>query len=186
MIIAKQKRRENIAEYILYLWQLEDLLRALSFDAGKVYTTLIEPQKELTDEQKEMVLFWYIDMINLLKSEGKSEIGHLEHTEHLISELNDLHLRLLQSEIKDGDEYKKRYEAVNGELPKIKSHLKNPNISDIEACFRALYSVILLRLKGEKNSYINDTIELISPLIALLASVYKKAEEGETDLFENK
>ena len=28
MDIAKSKRRENIAEYILYLWQLEDLLRA--------------------------------------------------------------------------------------------------------------------------------------------------------------
>ena len=26
MDIAKTKRRENIAEYILYLWQLEDLL----------------------------------------------------------------------------------------------------------------------------------------------------------------
>ena len=26
MDIAKAKRRENIAEYILYLWQLEDLL----------------------------------------------------------------------------------------------------------------------------------------------------------------
>ena len=31
MDIAKTKRRENIAEYILYLWQLEDLLRALQF-----------------------------------------------------------------------------------------------------------------------------------------------------------
>ena len=28
MDIAQTKRRENIAEYILYLWQLEDLLRA--------------------------------------------------------------------------------------------------------------------------------------------------------------
>ena len=31
MDIAQAKRRENIAEYILYLWQLEDLLRALKF-----------------------------------------------------------------------------------------------------------------------------------------------------------
>ena len=29
MDIAKSKRRENIAEYILYLWQLEDLLHEL-------------------------------------------------------------------------------------------------------------------------------------------------------------
>ena len=31
MYIAQSKRKENIAEYILYLWQLEDLLRALQF-----------------------------------------------------------------------------------------------------------------------------------------------------------
>ena len=31
MDIALAKRRENIAEYILYLWQIEDLLRALQF-----------------------------------------------------------------------------------------------------------------------------------------------------------
>ena len=31
MYIAQRKRKENIAEYILYLWQLEDLLRALQF-----------------------------------------------------------------------------------------------------------------------------------------------------------
>ena len=31
MDIAKAKRKENIPEYILYLWQLEDLLPALHF-----------------------------------------------------------------------------------------------------------------------------------------------------------
>ncbi|WP_418662065.1 DUF4924 family protein, partial [Alistipes communis] len=36
MDIAKTKRRENIAEYILYLWQLEDLLRALQFSPEAV------------------------------------------------------------------------------------------------------------------------------------------------------
>ena len=32
MLIAKQKRQENIAEYVLYMWQLEDMLRACNFD----------------------------------------------------------------------------------------------------------------------------------------------------------
>src|SRR5699024_122530 len=38
MDIAKAKRRENIAEYILYLWQLEDLLRALQFSPEAVFS----------------------------------------------------------------------------------------------------------------------------------------------------
>ncbi len=36
MIIAQQKRKENIAEYLLYLWQVEDLLRACKLDIDTV------------------------------------------------------------------------------------------------------------------------------------------------------
>ena len=32
MIIAKQKRKENISEYLLYMWQVEDLIRANHLD----------------------------------------------------------------------------------------------------------------------------------------------------------
>ena len=46
MDIAKAKRRENIAEYILYLWQLEDLLRALQFSPEAIFSTLIAPRKD--------------------------------------------------------------------------------------------------------------------------------------------
>ena len=28
MKIASQKRKENIAEYLLYMWQIEDIIRA--------------------------------------------------------------------------------------------------------------------------------------------------------------
>jgi len=38
MDIAQAKRKENIAEYILYLWQLEDLLRALQFSPEAIYS----------------------------------------------------------------------------------------------------------------------------------------------------
>ena len=55
MFIAKQKRKENIAEYILYLWQLEDLLRALDLNADRIYRQLIEPQTQLNEEQKQVV-----------------------------------------------------------------------------------------------------------------------------------
>lgn len=41
MDIALAKRRENIAEYILYLWQIEDLLRALQFSPEAIYSQLI-------------------------------------------------------------------------------------------------------------------------------------------------
>lgn len=36
MIIARQKRKENIAEYLLYMWQVEDLIRANKFDMDSI------------------------------------------------------------------------------------------------------------------------------------------------------
>lgn len=107
MDIAKAKRRENIAEYILYLWQLEDLLRALQFSPEAIYSTLIAPRKDIAEEQKHLFLMWYLDLANLLQQEGKAEKGHLEHTLHLIRDLHDLHLQLMK--LPAGEHYRATY-----------------------------------------------------------------------------
>ncbi len=78
MYIAQRKRKENIAEYILYLWQLEDLLRALQFSPEAIYSQLVQ-KSELDEAKKQEVFFWYMDLVNLLRKEGKEENGHLEH-----------------------------------------------------------------------------------------------------------
>ena len=70
MDIAQAKRKENIAEYILYLWQLEDLLRALQFSPEAIYSQLVAP-RQTEEEQKHIYLLWYMDIVNLLRKEGK-------------------------------------------------------------------------------------------------------------------
>lgn len=184
MFIAKKKRKENIAEYILYIWQLEDLFRALNFDMERIYESLIEPQVELTDEQKEQTYFWYIDLINLMKSEGKVESGHVDYFMHVVSDINDLHL-LLQK-LHAGKEYTAYYATVAPHIVTIREKLNKPKMNDIEVCFRALYSVVLLRLQGKEGNegYINDVLEVISPLIARLVKIYHDVEKGAIDLYE--
>ena len=71
MDIAVSKRKENIAEYILYLWQLEDLLRALQFSPEAIYSTFVAPRKDLDEQQKAAFLIWYMDIANILREEGK-------------------------------------------------------------------------------------------------------------------
>ena len=78
MDIAKTKRRENIAEYILYLWQLEDLLRALQFSPEAVHSQLIAP-RNLSQPEQRLYLEWYMDIADLLRQEGKERQGHLDH-----------------------------------------------------------------------------------------------------------
>ena len=183
MDIALSKRKENIAEYILYLWQLEDLLRALQFSPEAVYTTLIAPRKELDEQQKSAFLIWYMDIANLLRQEGKEEKGHLEHTLHLIQDLHDLQLQL--QKLPAGEHYRTTCARLEPELPKLRAVLGNPGMSDTELCFRALYAAILYRIKGQGDrSAVSDTVEFISPVVGELAALHGKVERGEIDLYK--
>jgi len=182
--IAQAKRRENIAEYILYLWQVEDLLRALQFSPEAIYSQLIAPRTELSEERKPTFLMWYLDIAGLLRQEGKEEKGHLEHTLHLIQDLHDLHLQLLK--LPAGRHYRTTFARLERELPRLRAVMGNPGMSDTELCFRALYAAMLYRIKGQGDRpAVTDTIDLISPVIAELAAVHGKVERGEIDLYKD-
>ena len=183
MDIAQQKRKENIAEYILYLWQLEDLLRALQFSPEAIYATLVKP-RHLDSQQEQLFLAWYMDIAHLLEQEGKEKSGHLDHTLHLISDMHDLHLRLMNQQEVDVM-YRQRYTVLTQYLPTLRSLLgKESDMSDTELCFRALYAAMLYRIKGEGESVVADTLEVISPFVATLTDYFHKVEKGEIDLFK--
>lgn len=184
MDIAQAKRKENIAEYILYLWQLEDLLRAMQFSPEAIYSQLVAP-RQIDEAIKHEFLIWYMDIVNLLRKEDKEESGHLEHTLHLIGDMHNLHLQLMQHPI--GAHYRKTFAALEPQLPMLRALIKKEDICDTELCFRALYAVMLYRIKGETKhaEAIKDTMELVSPVIAELAAMYGKVERGEVDLYKD-
>lgn len=181
MDIAQKRRKENIAEYILYLWQLEDLLRALQFSPEAILSTLVRP-RELKVEEQQILLAWYVDIAQLLIEEKKSEKGHLTHTLHLIRDLHDMHLRLLREP--EGEAYRARFARLEPHLPALRKLLGNENISDTELCFRALYAAMLYRIKGEGERVVSDTLEVVSPVIAMLSEFYHKVERGEISFEE--
>jgi hypothetical protein len=184
MDIAQAKRKENIAEYILYLWQLEDLLRALQFSPEAIYSQLVAP-REVADEQKHIYLLWYMDIVNLLRKEGKEQSGHLEHTLHLIGDVHNLHLQLMQNPV--GEHYRQTFARLAPQLPQLRAMISRDDVSDTELAFRALYAAMLYRIKGDNKraEAISDTIELVSPVVAELAAMYGKVERGEVDLFKD-
>ncbi len=187
MDIARSLRQNNIAEYILYLWQLEDLLRSVQFSPEAIYTKFVQPRTELSPEHQHALLEWYVELGELLDREGKREIGHSEHTLHLIADLNDMHLRLQQLPV--GARYRTLWITTKEALPDLKatveSNEKLSNISDIELCFRALYAAMLYRIKGvDGRSAVEHTLAYVSPLIAELAKIYSEVERGEIDLFK--
>jgi flagellin-specific chaperone FliS len=181
MDIARQKRDENIAEYILYIWQLEDLLRALKFDPRAVYNTLVAP-REATDEWRRAATEWYMEIADLLTREGKAEGGHLDHTLHLVGEMNDLHLMLMEQPA--GRKYRELFARLAPSLPGLRATLGRDDVSDIELAFRALYAAMLYKIKGVHAEVSDEVVALVSPVIALLADIYHKVERGELDIYK--
>lgn len=183
MLIALQKRRENIAEYILYLWQVEDLLRALQFSPEAIYSTLVARIEGADEQQKENIFNWYMQIVELLRKEGKETKGHIDHTLHLINDLHNLHLQLMKLPV--GEHYRATYARLAAELPRLRTIMDNDEISDTELCFRALYAAMLYRIKGSGERAIEDTLAVISPAIAELSAIHGRVERGEINLFED-
>ena len=69
MIIARQKRKENIAEYLLYMWQVEDLIRANNFDMDSIRRTIVD-RYDQPDDLQEQIAKSYEELSEMMRSDG--------------------------------------------------------------------------------------------------------------------
>ena len=96
MYIAEQLKKKSVAEYLLYMWQVEDTLRAYGLDAEKMAMEYI-PQFGLDEAKSETLKGWYESLIQMMREEGVTERGHLQVNKNIIILLTDLHAQLLKS-----------------------------------------------------------------------------------------
>ena len=50
MFVQKELREKNIAEYLLYMWQVEDMIRAAGLDSDRLYDAVIKVSGRSDDE----------------------------------------------------------------------------------------------------------------------------------------
>lgn len=118
-----KSKKDNIAEYILYLWQMEDYLRAFPQNA------------EATPELHELN--------EMMHREGIMEGGHLALANNALNELIDLHAQLLDEDAM----YRAAVIRLTPQLNLLKAKTDRPTMPDIEACLVLLYQIMLLRLQ---------------------------------------
>lgn len=175
MIIASQKRKENIAEYILYLWQIEDLIRANNLDIESIKKNVIDPYP-VDDEQKRQMTEWYESLIEMMRREHVEQSGHLQINRNILADLVQLHQALI------ADPRFPKYTALFYKtLPyivELRSKAGEVKAGEIETCFNALYGMLLLRLqKKEITPQTQTAIEQITRFIATLARYYHLNEQ---------
>lgn len=175
MFIAQQLRKKNIAEYLLYMWQIEDTIRAFGCSLSRIRHEYID-RFDYTDEQKEEEADWFGNLIRMMNQEGCREKGHLQINKVTMQQLAELHAQLLQSP---------RYPFYNSEYYKVLPfivELRNRGASkdenEVETCFNSLYGVMMLRLA--KKPICPDTehaVKEISTLVGMLNDYYLKDRE---------
>ena len=171
MIIARQKRKENIAEYLLYMWQMEDLIRAYGCSLTRIRREYID-RFEYTDQQKDEEEDWFGDLIRMMNQEGKREKGHLAINEVLLQDLGDLHVRLLQST--RFPFYSAEYYRVLPFIVELRQK-GDKEIGEVETCLNALYGVMLLRMRQKPISpETAHAIKAITTFLGMLSDYYIK------------
>lgn len=179
MLIAKQKKKENIAEYVIYMFQIEDLMRACNLDFETVKQKIVS-QYSQNQELTEQISYWYENIIALMKNEKIEKKGHLQEILNVIDDLNDLHLRLLRSPLHP--DYKLAYQEAAPVIGQSLALTKLQEASEIEVCFEMMYMILLLKLQHKEISKdTNFAVGKISKLLAILSEKYKKYDKDDID-----
>ena len=174
--IAYKKKQENIVEYLLYMWQMEDLIRACNFEIDTIEVSVlsqIENEGERDSSKK-----WFLQLINQMKLSKLLKVGHVEEVNEVLTELYYLHTTLINV-LKDS-EYIKLYSNVLPNLRQYQTISDSLTINEIEICLTAIYGVLILRLKkaavSEATKSATDTF---TRMLAYLSSSYIKMKNGE-------
>ena len=148
-----KSKKENIAEYILYLWQMEDYLRAFPQNA------------EATPELH--------DLNEMMHREGILEGGHLALAQNALAELEELHRSLVDEDAM----YRAAIIRMQPSLNLLKAKTDRPTMSDIEACLTLLYQIMLLRLqKREISPETADVQQRATQVLQFLSKNYRDTD----------
>ena len=96
MYIALEKKKTNIIEYVLYMWQVENIIRACKFNVNKIEETVIN-HLGLNENEKALSKEWYSNLAKEMKLEGLEEKGHRSEIMETVAELTLLHTTLLKT-----------------------------------------------------------------------------------------
>lgn len=177
MFIAQKLKKQNIIEYLLYMWQIEDLIRALGLDMDKINQRIVEPYPVSSDEKKRLYE-WFESLIDMMRAENVQEKGHLQLNKNVIIQLNDFHGEFMKSG--HDASYNAKFYQILPTLSQLRIKQTDADISDIELCFVFLYGIMVLWLNKKEISPDTQNAQAeISEFLALLNKYYQQYISGE-------
>ena len=179
MLVATKKRKENIVEYILYMYQIENLIRAFNLDLNLIHERLI-PSYKADDKTKSEIIEWYKNLVAMIEKEGVQKEGHLQFLQNLIVDVNEIHIKLMSSGLDEN--YSKVYKSVAGLVNELKSKNQQAK-NDIELCLDTIYGFLLLKMQNKEiSAETEDAVKQLSSWLNALSKLYKDYETGDLEI----
>jgi len=169
MLVADKKKKESITDYLLFIYQTEDLIRQSQFDIKKI-DHYVTSHYSLSAEEREEAKKWYQDIMSTMRQQQLIERGHLEQTHEYIKSLASLSMELLKVD----KEYRLLYDSAK---VYIQRHLEGSNGSltaPISTCLQALYDAYVARQKGEAPTMSIENILSCQEVMSYLSYKYKQ------------
>lgn len=185
MLIAEAKRKTNIIEYILYLYQIEDIIRSFQFNLNAIEQAIIGKYDQ-SESVKQKIKSWYELLIAKMQNQRIETKGHLKELHDLSGQLQQLHKQLLTSYMNEN--YIETYEAAKPALKDLVLKAGNENLqNEIDVALHGMYGLLVLRLKQETiGTETEEAMKKVSTFLAHLAHYFKLMENGELEIPINK
>ena len=175
MFIAQELRKKNIAEYLLYMWQVEDTIRAFDCSLARIRREYIN-RFDYNEEQKEEEADWFGNLIRMMNTEGCRQQGHLQINKVTLQMMTELHQQLLSSS--KFPFYNAEYYKVLPFIVELRNRGANKEEGEVETCLNLLYGVMMLRLqKKEITPNTQHALKEVSTFVGMLSDYYKKDKE---------
>ncbi|MEP0711728.1 DUF4924 family protein [Algoriphagus sp.] len=146
--VAENKKSNNIAEYIIYMYQMEDLIRSYQGNREEINTFIVE-KYPVSEEDKTEIADWYLALLDKMEAQNILEKGHLEELNSLVADLAQIHWNQLKID-------PKYFEAYSKAKPFIIDAVMQADGEDlgneIQICLNGVYGLLLCRLLGRKVS----------------------------------
>ena len=175
MFIAQELRKKNIAEYLLYMWQVEDTIRAFDCSLARIRREYID-RFDYNEEQKEEEADWFGNLMRMMNTEGCRQQGHLQINKVTLQMMTELHQQLLSSS--KFPFYNAEYYKVLPFIVELRNRGANKEEGEVETCLNLLYGVMMLRLqKKEITPNTQHALKEVSTFVGMLSDYYKKDKE---------
>ncbi|RLD23544.1 MAG: DUF4924 domain-containing protein [Bacteroidetes bacterium] len=170
-ISAEVKKKENIAEYIIYMYQTEDLILNFDFNLDDILEYVIQHMSRDPQVLKEQLL-WYADIIEQMKNENIADSKErLRSTQVFVNQLTSLHEKHLVAESSYQDRYAKAKKDIESNIALSENTIVNP----VQICLNGIYGMLLLKLNGKKISDDQQSmLENFGSVLEYLSEEYKK------------